>query len=265
MIQIHKINNQKVCPIKTNCVDPDKIKGFELFPELYSNIFLLAKKKSGKTSTIFTILKKCCTKLTTVYIFASTVNKDPNWLHIIEWLEKKGINVICNTSIMDGNKNNLDLLIQELGNPEEKKEDKIKSKIISFGDDSNDEKKNKPKKTAPEYTLIFDDLSTELSNKSIPALLKKNRHYKMKIIISSQYYNDIPKDGRQQLDYILLFPKIPNDKLEMVYSESDIGIIPYPIYMRAYEDATKEKYNFLYIDLRDEQMRKNFSHAYKIS
>jgi len=59
MIRIKKINNEKVKAIPIETVSPDKIKGSAIFPDLYCNIFLVARKKSGKTSTIFKILKSC--------------------------------------------------------------------------------------------------------------------------------------------------------------------------------------------------------------
>ena len=39
---------------------------------------------------------------------------------------------------------------------------------------------------APEYIIIFDDLSSELKSQSLLTLLRKNRHFKTKLIISSQ-------------------------------------------------------------------------------
>ena len=88
MLSIQKINKEIVTPIDVPKVDKSKIKGFELFDELYANIFLLAKKKSGKTSTIFKILQKCSNKKTNIIIFSSTVHKDPNWLAIVKYFEE---------------------------------------------------------------------------------------------------------------------------------------------------------------------------------
>ena len=48
-IETKKINDIKINPLPIPKIDTDKIKGSELFPEIYSNIFLIAKKKSGKT------------------------------------------------------------------------------------------------------------------------------------------------------------------------------------------------------------------------
>ena len=266
MITLQKINDQKVKPIKVTKYDPANIQSYELFEELYTNIFLLAKKKSGKTCTIFTVLKKVINKKTTVIIFASTVHKDDNWIAIVKWLKKHKINVETHTSIFDDGINQVENLMSSLGIPS-KEEDKEKApkpkKLLHFDDDSDEEDESKPKKIAPEYVLIFDDLSSELKNHYIPVLLKGHRHYKTKIIISSQYYNDIPKDGRQQIDYVLLYPNIPEDKLIVVYQKLDLSV-PYPTFQQLYSNATSTKYNFLYVDVRNERFRKNFSHEYKI-
>jgi hypothetical protein len=102
---------------------------------------------------------------------------------------------------------------------------------------------------------VFDNLSSELQNKYISVLCKQNRHYKAKVIISSQYYNNITKQTRQQIDYILLFPKIPIERLEIIYLELDLNIL-YETFLKCYRYATKDKYNFLYIDIQNESCEK---------
>lgn len=85
-------------------VNPEDVKGKELFPELYANIFMLAKKKSGKTVTVGTILKKCAGRAingekTCIIIFASTIHKDAMWAAIIKMLQKRNYEVTVHTSI----------------------------------------------------------------------------------------------------------------------------------------------------------------------
>jgi hypothetical protein len=63
MLSLYKINNEKISAISAPLIDKSKIKGSELFEELYRNIFLLAKKKSSKTSTIFKIYKNIVIKI----------------------------------------------------------------------------------------------------------------------------------------------------------------------------------------------------------
>ena len=62
--------------------------------------------------------------------------------------------------------------------------------VIKSNDEEDEEgKPRKPRKSkhqAPEYMIIFDDLKSKLKSRSLLDLLKKNRHYKTKLIISSQ-------------------------------------------------------------------------------
>ena len=91
-LMIKKINNEAVIPFKVPKIDEKiPIKGYNLFPELYSNIFICAKKKSGKTVLIQNIIQKCCTRDTTIVVFCSTINKDKNWIAIRKWCKKHGI------------------------------------------------------------------------------------------------------------------------------------------------------------------------------
>ena len=78
MITLKQINNQYVKAIPLPEIDPRPVKGYDICQEFYANIFLCAKKKSGKTSALFKILKECATKKTIIIIFCSTVNKDPH-------------------------------------------------------------------------------------------------------------------------------------------------------------------------------------------
>ena len=270
MIKLSKINNEKVKPLKIPKVDENKVKGSNLFPNIYSNIFCLAKKMSGKSTTIYKILKECVNKNTKVFIFCSTVYKDSTYGEILKLLDKKGVAHVEFTSIMDNGINNVEQIIDTLkvddsqqGNGKEKKE-KPKIKYIKVEDsDSEDDYVYKPKKIAPEIFFIFDDLSTELKMPCIASLMKKNRHFKSKVILSSQYLHDLRPESIQQLDYMLMFQNIPEEKLKLAYSNLDLSI-NYPLFSELYHNATHEKYNFFYIDIRREIFRKNFNLQYSI-
>ena len=83
-INIKTLNNEtiKVIPVKkTNLKD---IKGFDIIPMLYANIFICAQKRSGKTNLIQKILESCIDANTKVIVFASTHELDDNWKYIKE-------------------------------------------------------------------------------------------------------------------------------------------------------------------------------------
>jgi len=271
MIRIKKINKHIVQPIAVPIVEPDKIKGYDLIPKLYCAIFVCAKKESGKTNTIFKILKECTGKKTHLFIVSSTVFNDQNWIEIVNFFEKKGITVTVNTSL-DAAK--LDEKVFEL---EENAKSELENKkgnatykpkpkpIILTNDDEIEEKpERKEKKIAPEYIFVFDDMSTELRNKSIAALIKKHRHFKTKVICSSQYVNDLAKDARKNIDIFLLFGGHSIDKLQEIYDNCDLQI-PFDMFLAFYSNATAKKYSFLYVDRNTGEMRRNFNQVYEVT
>lgn len=274
-IGLKKINDEKVNSIKVQKGDgKKKIKGEKLFPELYANIFLCGKKKSGKTSATFKILKDCAGKHTKIIVFSATVNNDANWLEIQKYFEEKEISLTPMTSIYNDEGKNLVLTIRKtLAEKAEKEKERAKkgegppTQLIAIDsddedDDEDDEKKEKA--LSPEYIIVFDDLSDQLRDRSIDTLLKSNRHFKLKIIISSQYYIDMIPSARQQLDYLLLFPKIAEEKLKMIWKDADLDL-DYLEFLTLYKTATEQPYNFFYVDTRQDKYRKNFNQEFLIS
>ncbi len=322
-ITLKKINNAVIHPFKvTGPVDTRPIKGEMLFPEPYCNVFLCARKKSGKTVVIQKIIAECSGKETIVLAFCSTVHKDNAWIAIQKYCKKHKIEFQGFQSIMEGKVNFLDQFLHRLeqeaeeelmggklsddeedeqprrGNPKPKilnlfggnqkteddwdseddysSESEDEDKLFGKGDGLTLEQqklfdkrhktslKKRDKYQSPEFILIFDDLSHELKMPALVSLLKKNRHYKAKIIISSQYIHDLKPESIKQMDYALIFKGQPEDKLIKLRSDLDLAI-DQATFNKIYEDATKEPYSFLYIDVRNEQYRKLFDKMYQIS
>lgn len=325
-ITLKKINNEVIVPPKIGGKkDTRPVKGEKIFSEAYSNIYCCARKNSGKTCSIFKMIKSCAGKNTTILCFASTVNKDANWIAIKEWCKKHAIPFEGFSSIKEGKVNILEEFIHrledeaeehELGSADEgsddEEDDKSRSsaaqkggKFINFfggakkkaaydsaeSDESSadeaedmfahrepteaerrlfDRRNNRSSIVhrepylAPEYILIFDDLSSELKTPSIIALLKKNRHYKLKVILSSQYLNDLKPESIKQMDYILLFKGQTAEKLEKVIRDGDLSI-NFETLKRIYDEATEQPFSFLYIDVRNNQFRKCFDKMYLFS
>lgn len=265
MIKKQYINKVKVNPIKLPQLEKQNVRGYDMFPEIYSNIFLCAKKKSGKTSTIYNILKKCADKRTTVYVFCSTCNKDANWREIKKYLDDKEIMNEFYLSLREDNKDHLGLLIDKLQHEpsdKEESEEEPEPQILNYDDDSITLriKKRKPKLISPKYIIIFDDLSLELKDPNINHLLKTNRHYKAKVLISTQYLNDLLPMARRQIDVYLLWGGLNEQKLKEIYANADLDI-EYEFFLSLYYDATIDKYNFFYIDTNN-GYRKNFNQKY---
>ncbi len=123
-IILKTINKLKVVPLKNSLVTNDKpVLGFEMFPEVYSNILLCAKKKSGKSVVIGNIIKKCAGKNTRIIAFCSTINKDVAWLATKKYCKKHHIPFTGYQSIYDGKKNLLFEYVSKFRN--EKEEDML--------------------------------------------------------------------------------------------------------------------------------------------
>ena len=268
------INKVKVKPIINNITeDITDVKGKALFQNNMGNIFICSRKRSGKSNLIGNILKKMADKRTTIIIFSSTINIDPCWINIKDMLEKKGISVISYTHFIDDETGNnlLNDFMKDLEN-ENEEETKVEAEVspnimtnegtyLKFEDEMPVEKKSKPyvpKKSVPKYILCFDDLSSDLRHNSIIKNLKSNRHRKIMNILSSQYFLDLNTGAISNLDYMIIFKGQDNDKLEKIHRRLDLGI-DFETFKNYYDFAVKDPYNFLYIDIRNDEYRKNFN------
>lgn len=266
-MKIKQINTINIKPIKCEKLELP-IKGCDLFPEiygLYGNIFLCAKKRSGKSTVIYNILKKCVGKNTKVYIFCSTCNKDPAYEKMMDYMDNRSIYYEAYSSISE-----LDDVLEEIkngsnDNEESEEEQNTAPSIIEFGDEILEQKKyvRKPKYIAPEYIIIFDDLGQTLRSKSIEQLLKTNRHWKCKTIISSQYLNDLNPASRLNLDFCLIFKGMPYEKITQIHKDLDLSV-ELDKFIEMYEEATETRFNFLYIDTRSEKFRINFNKEFQL-
>lgn len=265
-LKIQRIPNQ----VGKGSDDPKKILGYDMFQTLYSNIFCLAPKNSGKTTTIYNILKKCANKNSFVVFFVSTIYNDSSYEAILKDLDNRGIKYELHTSLfeMDGT-NILQNYVEELEaeakrkreEPEEQPPPPPPRTMCNFGykppEPQEPTKPKKPKKLAPEIFFVFDDLGHELRNKWVEAFLKRNRHFNAKSIMSSQYYRDITPGAWANLDYALLFGGLDLDKLKAVREEMGINDT-LEDFASKYVEATEKPYSFLYYDSKRHKYRMNF-------
>ena len=226
MFKTQVINDVKVHPIPQQ-KDCEAFKGHEICKEPFANIFEVGRKKKGKTSVILELLKRFCGKHTHVFIFCSTIHKDDSWKYILSWLDKMKIGHTEDTSLVG----NLQALIDHLSGVEEEK------------------------RPYPNYIFVFDDLGEEIGDKSLTALLKKNRHFRCKVIISSQNLKDIPPQARRQIDLWLLFSGLSENILKTVHQDADFPV-GLEKFVAGYKQATTNPYSFMYAG---DDYRSNFS------
>ena len=126
-------------------------------------------------------------------------------------------------------------------------------------------KKSKCKKKcvyqAPEYIIIFHDLSIEQKSQSLSTLLKKNRHFETKLLISSQWVHDLLPESRKQLDLFMVFKGFPDAKLGEIYKDCD-SAIPFETFCKICKKATKHPFSFMYMNPRSDSYRKNCSEQF---
>lgn len=293
-ITLHQINKQIVKAIPLPEEDNRPIRGFDICEEVYANIFFCAKKKSGKTSALFKLVKECAGKDTVIIAFCSTLFKDKNWIAIRKYFEKKKRDFRGYTSIYEDGEDQLDKLINELSEEAREKEieeenkdepheksssercDDIFEQLKRYNDHLGnflehhqgggevvepEKKKKRDKYLSPEYIIILDDLSNELKSPSLLRLLKFNRHFKTKIIISSQWLHDLLPESRKQLDLFVIFRGFPIPKLKEIYKDADLSI-SFELFYKLYRKATKKRFNFLYIDTISGQFRRNYDQQF---
>ena len=263
-------------------------KGHELSLTCYSNILCCAKRKSGKSWAVFNLVKECAGKETRVIAFCSTLYKDDCWNGIRKYLKQKNIDFTGYTSLYPDGQDILSDLIDDLNdeakereeNDEEESEkekepekddiDAIMEKIRTHGMaeylEMCKEEKRKPKKPKfqePEIMIILDDIGNQLKTPSLLKLLTWNRHFRAKVIISTQYLCHLLPESRKMIDLWLIFAGHPEAKLKAIYDDADINI-PFEDFQRLYKKATKHKHSFLYIDSERGEFRKNFNQKFII-
>ena len=270
MLKIKKINKEIVKAIPKLQVDSKKIRGYSMFPEIYSNIFLLARKKSGKTVLLYNILKKCIGKKTRVIIFSGTAYKDHNMIHIRKYLKKKKIEHEVHQSIMNGKTNILKKIIDDLQiqseiddqSSDSEQEEKAQS-YINIGEEYEEKvvKERKEKLLSPEVVFVFDDQGKGLRNQTLSTLITRNRHFLCKTIICSQYLHQLQPESIANLDYVVMFGQTPVEKLVRLHELLEVPVT-YDHFYNMYMQATEKKYNFLWMS-SDGEFRKNFNFRFE--
>lgn len=249
-MECERINDFRVADLTPKKASRKKWKGHKLFTEEFFNLFICAKKKSGKTNLLFNVLKETTDANTTLFFFSSTIDKDATWMAIVKHFEKEGNPMQVATTIKDGT---FDEMLEILAIPEveevESSEEDEEGSIIKLHT-SKEKKKKKKKPPPPNYTIVLDDLSGETRSKEIAQLVKKNRHYRARIIISSQYPKDCDPQTLKQMDYVFLLANHSEDKLKYLHETLDQSI-PFPLFQKAYSVSTAMPFSFLYVG-RDE-------------
>lgn len=293
-MKIEFINNVKIKPVITNQDgwNSKTVRGYDYYTNPYSNVCLLARKNSGKSTVIYRALEQCVAKGTNVFIFSPTVHMDATYKKMIAMLKKKKCNVIAKEHFIE---NGVDLIQEILAVINNKEDEEMDEKtelptppLLNFGDPrfqevnrcSNGEctlvprsikKEKKVKKKSqrgklitPESIFVFDDLSSVLRHKSISQLMTKNRHYKLKTFLACHSVNNLDKMALSCIDVFHVFANVSNEKIEELREKVNITFKndskkKDSKLQQIYDMATAGRYNFLYIDRINDCYRRNFN------
>lgn len=263
-----KINNINVVPVQAgvgNFTEKNN-RAFKIFPESpFFSTFICSKKKSGKSSLINTIIQKATDKHTTFWIFCSTYKIDPTWKAIKSYLENRGNIVNFFDGILDGKTNNLQVILKSIQEDPESDTDNshpLKKFIELYDEETDSSKPRKSTKIACENMFIFDDIGSSLRNKEVANLLKVHRHSRSSVIISSQYLNDLQPQSILQLDVFIAFAGLSQEKMESIHKQLDLSI-DFDLLWKLYKHCTDEKYSFMYLAIRSEEIRCKFNKLIK--
>ena len=140
-------------------------------------------------------------------------------------------------------------------------EKQLKGKNITIHYDLNklEEPKDFPNKEL-QNLLIFDDQIAEKNQRKIVDYFIRGRKIGAGINCAylSQSYYQVPKTIRAQLSYIWLVKIGQKRDLNLILADSG-GLVDKNTLMHSYTDATREKFDFLKINLNTVDMNKKFS------
>jgi len=182
---------------------------------------------SGKTQTLLSLIYNMPNTFEHIYI--CTKNKDePLYNYIEEKLGKKGL------EIMEYDKDGLPDL----------------------------DKLNKEQQTL----LVMDDLVNERDQSGMCEWFLRARKKNCSLVYISQSYYAVPKFIRNNMTYLIIKQISSMKNLTMIAREFDLGLSK-DILTNMYNDATKDKQNFLMIDLEaspNNRFRKGFNEFYHL-
>ena len=193
---------------------------------------IVAPKGSGKTTFLINLLHLYQKKFHHIYLFSATVRLDPKWEKTLAKLNEE---------------------------KERKVFEQFDPSVIQKIMYRRDVEKKK------EHTLIiYDDMISDnkcfakWSKNEITKSIYNQRQYMVSTIIVSQKYTEIPSNMRGQMD-TLIISRLSNNEIDLVYNSlNGLNDIPEEEFKILYKYATRERFDFMLIDLVGRKLYKNF-------
>ena len=230
------MKNLEIFPIKQEKTNQNVIFN-PILPDINNGsvLMLVAPPKSGKTVLISNLLlRKDFYKdmFDTIFIFSTTINNGDNSSRFL--LEYDRVKIYNHYS---------DSLLQN-----------ILDYQASF------KKENRPR-----ISIVFDDFLSFPNIKKSSLMFSVSsmyRHYNIKLLVySTQIFRGVPPIVRQSIDYLIMFSNGNQKEVLKIYDELGSRFGSFKKFIELLNIATKDKYNFLYMDLynRPALAYKNFS------
>ena len=194
---------------------------------------LLAPVKSGKSTFISNLLLNKAfgygKYFDETYIFSPSILLDKTYWAVRKLADKFNINIISDIEDLENINEYLQAIIEE-----QKATDNENSVLI----------------------ILDDCIDFMVKNKSaLNALSSRFRHFNISILLTSQHLRKIPIVARGNAQYWCIW-KLYNFQ-ELKKLEDELGS-NFPNFIEEYNKATKEKYNFLLVNMKNMTLRKNF-------
>jgi hypothetical protein len=231
-------------------------RGMDIFPGIkYPVIFICSVRGAGKTTLIYNIVQRIARKFTDpegctkIYHVSGTIDKDPGNISMVRKFERaykyqtyQAMDELDYAEI----KNTIsDSLEQGQG---VQKPPEAPPHISLFGAPPSSKRKPKPPPKVSDQLIICDDVSGELRDPKFAVLVKNSRHYRARIILSSQYVTDVLPGIRSQIDFLFLFRGIPLDKLKVMHLMAKIEVT-FEEFTELYREL--KGHHFLMVDIRN--------------
>jgi len=117
-----------------------------------------------------------------------------------------------------------------------------------------------------QHLVVFDDMVLEKDQKAMSEMYIRGRKKGISVCYLSQSFYKIPKTIRSNCNYFVLLKLSGKRDLNLILSEFELGVTKDEL-MEMYDDATKEKFSFLLVDVeadKDKKFRKNFLELYEV-
>ena len=123
------------------------------------------------------------------------------------------------------------------------------------------EQRKKKIKLRPVYIILDDFIDNQVFNSRrscVASLFKRGRHCNISVILTSQYFKDIPRNIRQLAHYRFIFNPYDDDALNDIAEENRLSLSKNQ-FIELFKKYMTERHTFILIDKKKGRILKNFT------